>query len=78
MTITYMDTYEVGMMLYGYGFLFLLCLAVCLFGIYGRRYTQYWESRRMERMMETHMRRRQQRMYKAARNVYDRHTNGAR
>ena len=75
MTITYVDTYEVGMMLYGYGFLFFLCMIVCLYGIYGRRYAQYWENRRLERMMETHMRR-QQRMFRAARNVYDRHTTG--
>lgn len=75
MTILWMDTYEVGMMLHGYGFLFFLCLAICLFVIYGKRYAAYWEDRRMERLMEAHMRR-QQRMYKAARNVYDRHTNG--
>lgn len=67
--------YEFGAMLIGYGALFTLVLSVVLFLKYGRRYAQWWEQRRMERLMEAHMYQ-QQRMYKAARNVYDRHTNG--
>lgn len=75
MRIIYVDTEQIGGMIVGYGLLFCLCLFVCLVGIYGRRYALYWENRRLERLMEAHMYR-QQRMYKAARNVYDRHTNG--
>ncbi|MBT8161426.1 MULTISPECIES: hypothetical protein [Arthrobacter] len=66
-----LNTEAIGEAIVGYSALFVVVLFFTLFVKYGKQYASFFHQRRLERLMEIHMRR-QQAAYKAARTVYER------